>query len=144
MAKGKIPVDTARVDVAEITEEEYLGSLVAQSERRKQVLARPGARARYDATLEEIRVHQATLAQIRRARALAQAAIAELTGMNQSEVSKLERRSDMLISTLRKFIEATGGELHLVASYPEGSVELQVPWGSTAGLEETSDKAASR
>lgn len=33
----------------------------------------------------------------------------------QSEVSKLERRSDMFTSTLRKFIEATGGELHLVA-----------------------------
>lgn len=77
----------------------------------------------------QISVHQANLAQVRRARAFAQAAIAELTGMSQSEVSKLERRSDMFISTLRKFIEATGGELHLIANYPEGSVELQVPWG---------------
>ena len=131
MAKGRIPVDTARVDESEISEAEYAGTSTSQSELRAELLTRPAARARYEETLADICVHQATLAQVRRARALAQAAIAELTGMNQSEVSKLERRSDMFISTLRKFIQATGGELHLVANYPEGSVELQLPWGST-------------
>ncbi len=48
-------------------------------------------------------------------------------GMQQSEVSRLERRTDLLISTLRKFIEATGGELVMVARYPEGDVQLAIP-----------------
>jgi hypothetical protein len=40
-------------------------------------------------------------------------------GMDQSEVSRLERRSDILLSTLRRFIGAAGGELHLVVSFPD-------------------------
>lgn len=48
-------------------------------------------------------------------------------GMQQSEVSRLERRTDLLISTLRKFIEATGGELVMVARYPEGDVQVAIP-----------------
>ena len=46
--------------------------------------------------------------------------------MDQSEISRLERRTDLLLSTLRRFINATGGELHLVASYPDGDVELLI------------------
>jgi hypothetical protein len=37
--------------------------------------------------------------------------------MDQSEVSRLERRGDMLLSTLKRFVEATGGEVHIVVSY---------------------------
>jgi transcriptional regulator with XRE-family HTH domain len=136
MPKVSIPVDTAHVDETEISDEEFRSAGTAQAEMRGQVLSRPEAQARYEASLEEIRRHQATLAHVRRARGFAQSTVAELTGMNQSEVSKLERRSDMLISTLRKFIEATGGELHVVASYPEGSVELRLPWGSEETVED--------
>lgn len=130
MTKRPIPVDSARVEDAGISDEEYRATSTSQRDLRAKLLERPAGRAHYEETLAQIGAHQANLAQVRRARALAQAAIAELTGMNQSEVSKLERRSDMFISTLRKFIEATGGELHLIATYPEGSVELQVPWGA--------------
>lgn len=139
MAERGIPVDTAREDELEISDEEYRSAFRAQVEVRDQVLSIPEARARYEATLDEIRRHQATLAQVRRARGLAQTAVAELTGMNQSEISKLERRTDMLISTLRKFIEAMGGELHIVANYPEGSVELLLPWGNAYGSDETTE-----
>ncbi len=38
--------------------------------------------------------------------------------IDQSEVSRLERRSDMLLSTLRSFIQTAGGELQLVATFP--------------------------
>jgi hypothetical protein len=38
--------------------------------------------------------------------------------MDQSEVSRLEHRSDMLLSTLKRFVHATGGEMHIVVSYP--------------------------
>lgn len=140
MARGRIPVDTAHVDETEVSDEELRSAGTAQAEMKERVLSQPEARARYEASLEEIRRHQATLAHVRRARGFAQSAVAELTGMNQSEVSKLERRSDMLISTLRKFIEATGGELHVVANYPEGSVELRLPWGSTGRTEETAEE----
>jgi len=61
------------------------------------------------------------------ARALTQSTVAELLEMDQSEVSRLEYRSDMLLSTLRRFVEATGGELHMVVQYPDGApVELLV------------------
>ena len=45
--------------------------------------------------------------------------------ISQSNVSRLERRRDMLISTLREVVEALGGELHLVAEFPEGPVEIK-------------------
>ena len=39
--------------------------------------------------------------------------------MDHSEVSRLEHRSNMLLSTLRSFVRATGGDLHLIATYPD-------------------------
>ncbi len=84
-----------------------------------QVSADPRARTRFDAALAEIDARQATLAQVRRARALTQATLAELLEMDQSEVSRLEHRSNMLLSTLRSFIRATGGELQLIATFPD-------------------------
>jgi hypothetical protein len=39
--------------------------------------------------------------------------------MDQSNLSKLEKRADLLLSTLRRYIEAMGGSLHLVAQFPE-------------------------
>lgn len=44
--------------------------------------------------------------------------------MSQSEISKIERRSDVYLSTLRSFIEAMGGELVIVARFPEGEVQV--------------------
>ena len=61
------------------------------------------------------------------ARELTQATIAELLEMDQSEVSRLEHRSNMLVSTLRSFIRATGGELQLIVTFPDAEpVELLV------------------
>jgi len=53
--------------------------------------------------------------------------------ISQSNVSRLEKRRDMLVSTLREVVEAFGGELHLVAEFPEGSIEIkQFDNGETA------------
>jgi len=100
-----------------------------RSERFKELLeVKPRAKARYDAVLGEINARQATLRRLREARALTQSTVAELLEMDQSEVSRLEYRSDMLLSTLKRFVQATGGELHLVVRYPDGApVELLVP-----------------
>src|SRR3989304_2078979 len=44
--------------------------------------------------------------------------------ISQSNVSRLEKRRDMLVSTLREVVEAFGGELRLVAEFPDGAVEV--------------------
>lgn len=59
-----------------------------------------------------------------------QSTVGELLEMDQSKISRLERRSDMLLSTLKRFVQATG-EMHLVVTYPDGGpVELLTfsPW----------------
>ena len=55
---------------------------------------------------------------------LTQDELAARLRISQSNVSRLERRTDMLVSTLREVIEACGGELHIVADFPDGAVEI--------------------
>jgi DNA-binding transcriptional regulator YiaG len=64
------------------------------------------------------------LADLRRARELSQATLAELLEASQPEVSKIEHRRDLYISTLRRYIEAMGGELDIVARFPDGAVRI--------------------
>jgi hypothetical protein len=45
-------------------------------------------------------------------------------GVKQSAISKLERRADMYVSTLRHFIEAMGGQLEIRAVFPDGDVRI--------------------
>ena len=56
---------------------------------------------------------------------LTQEELAQRLEITQSNVSRLERRRDMLVSTLREVVEAMGGELHLVAEFPDGPVEIR-------------------
>jgi transcriptional regulator with XRE-family HTH domain len=62
---------------------------------------------------------EATLRQSREARFRSQEEIARRLGINQASVSKLERRTDMYVSTLRSLIRAMGGELDIVARFPD-------------------------
>jgi len=55
----------------------------------------------------------------RRARKLTQVRMAKTLGIGQDGVSKLEKRADLMISTLRKTVEAMGGRLSLVAEFPD-------------------------
>lgn len=50
--------------------------------------------------------------------------LAEIIGIKQPSLAKLEKQSDMQISTLQKIIEALGGELDLVARFPKGAVKI--------------------
>ena len=64
---------------------------------------------------------------LRSARSLTQTQVAESLSLGQPDVSRLERRRDVLVSTLRRFVEATGGELEIVARYGDGdSVTLDL------------------
>ncbi len=69
--------------------------------------------------LAEMPMHE-----LRRARQLSQEQLAEMLKIKQGSVSKLERRTDLYISTLRRYIEAMGGELTLQARFPEGAVTI--------------------
>jgi transcriptional regulator with XRE-family HTH domain len=64
------------------------------------------------------------LAELRGSLGLTQEEIAERLDLAQSNVSRLERRDDMLVSTLRQVVEAYGGRLRLIAEFPEGTVEI--------------------
>ncbi len=64
------------------------------------------------------------LAELRGALALTQEELAERLQISQSNVSRLEHRDDLLVSTLRQVVEAMGGELHVEAVFPDGGVRL--------------------
>ena len=57
---------------------------------------------------------------------LTQTDMAERLGVNQSAVSKIERRSDMYLSSLRTYVTAMGGRLEIQAVFPEGAVSIDV------------------
>jgi hypothetical protein len=62
--------------------------------------------------------------ELRRARALSQGILAEVLQAFPVQVSQIEHHADMYISTLRRFVEAMGGQLDLVARFPEASVPI--------------------
>lgn len=64
------------------------------------------------------------LQELRHAKELSQARLAEALHVNQAAISKLERRTDMYISTLRSYIKAMGGELEVIAKFPDGQVRI--------------------
>ena len=64
------------------------------------------------------------LNELRNARGLSQKMLAEALHIQQPAIAKLERRTDMYISTLRSHIEAMGGELEVVARFPDGDVKI--------------------
>ncbi|MCZ7535666.1 MAG: helix-turn-helix domain-containing protein [Acidimicrobiia bacterium] len=122
--------DRARVTALTITDEEWERAETAHARFQALLETKPRAKALFDSVLAEINGRQATLRRLRQARALTQSTVAGLLDMDQSEVSRLERRTDMLLSTLKRFVEATGGEMHIVVSYPDGGpVELLVDNG---------------
>jgi DNA-binding XRE family transcriptional regulator len=72
-----------------------------------------------EARSQELIAEEMTLRDIRKARQLTQERMAELLGIRQDSVSKLEKRTDLLLSTLRSYVNAMGGELQLIAEFPE-------------------------
>jgi ribosome-binding protein aMBF1 (putative translation factor) len=70
--------------------------------------------------------HAMALDDIRRARKLTQVEVAEKLGVDQGAVSKIEKRSDVYVSTLRKQIEAMGGSLELRAVFPDAALDVRL------------------
>jgi transcriptional regulator with XRE-family HTH domain len=84
------------------------------SERHAKVMART----------QKLIAEEKALRHLRQARDLTQQSMAKLLHIDQASVSKIEQRSDMLLSTLRSYIEAMGGSLRLVAEFPDSVAEL--------------------
>ena len=77
----------------------------------------PARHRKVEARAAELIAEEMTLRELRRARKLTQVRMAEELGITQDGVSRLEKRSDLLISTLRGYVEAMGGKLRLVAEF---------------------------
>ena len=76
------------------------------------------------AGLSQAMLDEMPLQELRRVRALSQEQLARTLGIKQASVSKLERRTDMYIQTLRNYIEAVGGQLEITAKFPDGKVKI--------------------
>jgi DNA-binding XRE family transcriptional regulator len=79
----------------------------------------PDRRRRIEERAAELIAEEMTLRELRKARQLTQARVAAELGISQDGVSRLEQRSDLLLSTLRKTVEAMGGSLSLIAKFPD-------------------------
>ena len=86
----------------------------------------PAAQERVAAKVAAL-TEQLGLAQLRAARDRTQTQLAKAIGTTQSGVSRIERQQDILVSTLRDYIAGTGGQLRLVAAYPDFETEIDLP-----------------
>lgn len=92
------------------------------SEIRKQVT--PERRARIEEK-KKVMLAQVRLQDLRRARSLSQVMLAEAMNVSQSEVSKIERRTDVYVGTIRRYLEAMGCSLRISAIFPQGE-EIEI------------------
>lgn len=76
-------------------------------------------RRKVEVRAAELIAEEMTLRELRKARKLTQVRLASRLGITQDGVSRLEKRSDLLLSTLRETVEAMGGNLSLVAQFPD-------------------------
>jgi transcriptional regulator with XRE-family HTH domain len=93
----------------------------------------PARRRKIERRAAQLIADEMSLRELRRAHKLTQETIAETLGIGQDQVSRLEQRSDLLISTLRGYIEAIGGTLTLLAEFPH---RAPVALGGFATLEQ--------
>ncbi len=79
----------------------------------------PTERRKVEEMAADLITEEMTLRELRKARALTQARVAHELGIRQDAISRLEQRSDFLLSTLRRTVEAMGSSLSLIARFPD-------------------------
>lgn len=79
----------------------------------------PARQAQVAERARAIIAEEKTLRELRHARTLTQQRLAKRLGIKQDGVSRIEQRSDLLLSTLREYVAAMGGKLELVARFPD-------------------------
>jgi hypothetical protein len=83
----------------------------------------PARQARVTARADAALLSMA-LADLRKARGQSQVEMAAALQTTQANISKLERRADVHVSSLRRYIESLGGDLELIARFPDGAVRI--------------------
>jgi DNA-binding XRE family transcriptional regulator len=76
-------------------------------------------REKIEAKAQQLIVEEMSLQSLRKARLLTQEKVAELLDIRQENVSRIEKRADLLISTLRDYVGSMGGELRLIVEFPD-------------------------
>jgi transcriptional regulator with XRE-family HTH domain len=97
---------------------------MARNFKELQAKISPERRARVERKVEQA-LREMALDELRSARQLTQTGLANILGVDQGSISKLERRTDMYISTLRSYVEAMGGDLQIRAVFPDGEVQIK-------------------
>lgn len=92
---------------------------MARNYKELQAKMDPAARAENKRRVQE-ELQRMALEELRSARQLTQADLAEMLDVPQSSISRIEQRADMYLSTLRNYIQAVGGELRIQAVFPDG------------------------
>jgi len=110
--------------------EDFATSTSRVKAQRAKLLEDQRASAAHAALGEQIAqrldVKRATLGELRRALGLTQAQLAEMLDLGQGDVSRLERRRNLYLNTLARFVEATGGHLRITAVYGDTEVTLDL------------------
>src|ERR1035437_5543395 len=83
----------------------------------------PEAQA-HPAAKAKIMLAEMPLNELRQARGLSQKMLADVLQVQQPSIAKIEKRTDMYLSTLRSHIEAMGGQLEVIARFPDGAVKI--------------------
>ena len=91
---------------------------------RELLKAMPAERRRKIAGRVRESVEAMPLDEIRRARKMTQATLADQLGVNQGEVSKIEHRTDIYLSTLAGYVEALGGKLEIRAVFRDREMRI--------------------
>jgi DNA-binding XRE family transcriptional regulator len=115
-----------------VTLEEILAQL--PEERRRRIEQRAA----------ELIAEELTLREVRRARRLTQARLSKKLKIGQEGVSRIEKRSDLYISTLRSYVEGVGGKLKLVVELPDRPPVILSGLGEDQGKKPSKKRAANR
>jgi DNA-binding XRE family transcriptional regulator len=91
------------------------------SDLRQQMSPESQAKAESEA---QAMLAEMPLNELRQARGLSQKMLADVLHVQQPAIAKIEKRTDMYLSTLRSHIEAMGGQLEVVARFPDGAVRI--------------------
>jgi hypothetical protein len=94
------------------------------------------------ARAEELRREELNLCEVRRLRKLTQARLSKKLKIGQEGVSRMEKRTDLYISTLRGYVEGVGGKLSLVVEFPDRPPVILAGLGEVEGRKKTKKAAA--
>lgn len=121
---------TARVPASSQPGDRTDVTFVRGNERLARMLAKPGMQeavaARRAKMRDADRAHAMGLATLRKAADLTQNELAQVLGVSQAAVAKTEQREDLLLSTLNAYIEALGGHAHIVITFNDAEIELDL------------------